>query len=139
MHIYMYRCRYLIFFTLAVFMTLTVSNKWTDKHIKQTNLNKMKNQLHIMTFFYLFSAEIRRQRLIEKYKHLKVCILEHLCVPHSPCSHCLLSFMLIFSINPIYSLFQASGKLDSYIEKRRKRNAAKDHRFMPYARPVDSE
>ncbi|KEH26813.1 ribosomal RNA processing protein 36 homolog [Medicago truncatula] len=54
--------------------------------------------------FYLKKSEIRRQRLIEKYKHLK-----------------------------------ASGNLDSYIEKRRKRNAAKDHRFMPYARSVDNE
>ncbi|KAL8112408.1 uncharacterized protein LOC141667756 [Apium graveolens] len=32
-----------------------------------------------------------------------------------------------------------SGKADSFIEKRRKKNAAKDHRFMPYRRSNDKE
>ncbi|OMO80223.1 Ribosomal protein S7e [Corchorus capsularis] len=50
--------------------------------------------------FYLKKSEIRKQRLIEKYKKLK-----------------------------------ASGKLESFIDKRRRKNAAKDHRFMPYRRP----
>ncbi|KAK6274800.1 hypothetical protein POUND7_004509 [Theobroma cacao] len=54
--------------------------------------------------FYLKKSEIRKQRLIEKYKKLK-----------------------------------ASGKLESFIEKRRRKNAAKDHRFMPYRRPNNSE
>ncbi|KAE8055254.1 hypothetical protein FH972_012106 [Carpinus fangiana] len=34
---------------------------------------------------------------------------------------------------------QASGKLDAFIEKRRRKNAAKDHRYMPYRRSNDSE
>ncbi|KAK7821353.1 ribosomal rna processing protein 36 like protein [Quercus suber] len=34
---------------------------------------------------------------------------------------------------------KASGKLDSFIEKRRKKNAAKDHRYMPYRRSNNSE
>ncbi|XP_022719956.1 ribosomal RNA processing protein 36 homolog [Durio zibethinus] len=54
--------------------------------------------------FYLKKSEIRKQRLIEKYKKLK-----------------------------------SSGKLESFIEKRRRKNAAKDHRFMPYRRPNNSE
>ncbi|GLT78281.1 hypothetical protein SLA2020_498210 [Shorea laevis] len=54
--------------------------------------------------FYLKKSEIRKQRLIEKYKNLK-----------------------------------ASGKLESFVEKRRKKNAAKDHRYMPYRRPNDVE
>lgn len=38
-----------------------------------------------------------------------------------------------------YNDLKASGKLDSYLEKRRRRNAAKDHRFMPYRRPTNEE
>ncbi|KAE8727013.1 putative Transcriptional corepressor SEUSS [Hibiscus syriacus] len=49
-------------------------------------------------------SEIRKQRLVEKYKKLK-----------------------------------ASGKLESFIEKKRRKNAAKDHRFMPYRRPNNNE
>ncbi|KAM7256237.1 hypothetical protein ACFE04_011978 [Oxalis oulophora] len=33
-----------------------------------------------------------------------------------------------------YNELKAAGKLDSYIENRRKKNAAKDRRFMPYRR-----
>ncbi|WJX57732.1 hypothetical protein P8452_43260 [Trifolium repens] len=33
-----------------------------------------------------------------------------------------------------YDHLKSSGKLDSFIEKKRKRNAAKDRKFMPYAR-----
>lgn len=29
---------------------------------------------------------------------------------------------------------QASGKLDKFLEKRRKKNAAKDHRYLPSSR-----
>jgi len=39
----------------------------------------------------------------------------------------------------IFIFAQASGKLDSFIEKRRKKNAAKDHRYMPYRRSNNSE
>ncbi|KAK7272452.1 hypothetical protein RJT34_29058 [Clitoria ternatea] len=53
--------------------------------------------------FYLKKSEIRKQKLIEKYNHLK-----------------------------------SSGKLEAFIEKRRRRNAAKDHRYMPYRRTDDS-
>ncbi|XP_052209905.1 uncharacterized protein LOC127813148 [Diospyros lotus] len=38
-----------------------------------------------------------------------------------------------------YKELKASGKLESYIQKRRSRNAAKDHRYMPYRRPDSSE
>ncbi|CAI9259641.1 unnamed protein product [Lactuca saligna] len=34
---------------------------------------------------------------------------------------------------------KASGKLASFIEKKRRKNAAKDHRFMPYRRPNEGE
>ncbi|XP_020209819.1 ribosomal RNA processing protein 36 homolog [Cajanus cajan] len=54
--------------------------------------------------FYLKKSEIRKQRLIEKYNHLK-----------------------------------SSGKLEAFVEKRRRRNAAKDHRYMPYRRSDDME
>lgn len=33
-----------------------------------------------------------------------------------------------------FNNLKSSGNLESYIEKKRKRNAAKDHRFMPYRR-----
>ncbi|KAM1168026.1 hypothetical protein ACFX2I_029898 [Malus domestica] len=48
----------------------------------------------------ILRSEIRKKRLMEKYKQLK-----------------------------------ASGKLEAFIEKRRRKNAAKDHRYMPYRRP----
>uniref|UniRef100_A0A2N9GW47 rRNA biogenesis protein RRP36 n=1 Tax=Fagus sylvatica TaxID=28930 RepID=A0A2N9GW47_FAGSY len=38
-----------------------------------------------------------------------------------------------------YENLKASGKLDAFIEKRRKKNAAKDHRYMPYRRTNNSE
>ncbi|THG21017.1 hypothetical protein TEA_026631 [Camellia sinensis var. sinensis] len=38
-----------------------------------------------------------------------------------------------------YEELKASGKLKSYVEKRRRKNAAKDHRFVPYRRPGTSE
>ncbi|TQD72057.1 hypothetical protein C1H46_042415 [Malus baccata] len=50
--------------------------------------------------FFLKKSEIRKKRLVEKYKQLK-----------------------------------ASGKLEAFIEKRRRKNAAKDHRYMPYRGP----
>lgn len=34
-----------------------------------------------------------------------------------------------------YQELKASGKLDKFMEKRRKKNSAKDHRFLPYRRP----
>ncbi|KAI5322781.1 hypothetical protein L3X38_031853 [Prunus dulcis] len=54
--------------------------------------------------FFLKKSEIRKKRLMEKYKQLK-----------------------------------GSGKLEAFIEKRRRKNAAKDHRFMPYRRPDNTE
>lgn len=54
--------------------------------------------------FFLKKSEIRKKRLVEKYKQLK-----------------------------------ASGKLEAFIEKRRRKNAAKDHRYMPYRRPDATE
>ncbi|KAL6270408.1 hypothetical protein ACE6H2_027319 [Prunus campanulata] len=54
--------------------------------------------------FFLKKSEIRKKRLMEKYKQLK-----------------------------------GSGKLEAFIEKRRRKNAAKDHRYMPYRRPDNTE
>ncbi|KAJ7952372.1 ribosomal RNA processing protein 36-like [Quillaja saponaria] len=34
-----------------------------------------------------------------------------------------------------YKELKASGKLEKFIEKKRRKNAAKDHKFMPYRRP----
>ncbi|MBA0831158.1 hypothetical protein Goarm_015642, partial [Gossypium armourianum] len=82
------------------------SAKNTDAVILSAHKKKEKEAAkHGKRPYYLkkynfFAAEIRKQRLIEKYKKLK-----------------------------------ASGKLESFIEKRRRKNAAKDHRFMPYRRP----
>ncbi|KAK6935325.1 rRNA biogenesis protein RRP36 [Dillenia turbinata] len=54
--------------------------------------------------FYLKKSEIRKQRLVDKYKSLK-----------------------------------EAGKLESFIEKKRRKNAAKDQRYMPYRRPSDEQ
>ncbi|KAB2055238.1 hypothetical protein ES319_A11G022600v1 [Gossypium barbadense] len=77
------------------------SAKNTDAVILSAHKKKEKEAAkHGKHPYYLKKSEIRKQRLIEKYKKLK-----------------------------------ASGKLESFIEKRRRKNAAKDHRFMPYRRP----
>ncbi|KAL6124658.1 hypothetical protein ACLB2K_077170 [Fragaria x ananassa] len=47
--------------------------------------------------FFIKKSDIRKKRLIEKYKNL-----------------------------------EGSGKLDNFLEQRRKKNASKDHRYMPY-------
>ncbi|KAK8503809.1 hypothetical protein V6N13_021594 [Hibiscus sabdariffa] len=81
------------------------SAKNTDAEILAAHKKKEKEAAkHGKRPFYLKKSEIRKQRLIEKYKKLK-----------------------------------ASGKLESFIEKKRRKNAAKDHRFMPYRRPNNSE
>lgn len=54
--------------------------------------------------YYLKKSDIRKQKLIEKYKDLK-----------------------------------ASGKLESFIEKRRRKNASKDHKYVPYRRPNNEQ
>ncbi|XP_016459513.1 uncharacterized protein LOC107783063 [Nicotiana tabacum] len=38
-----------------------------------------------------------------------------------------------------YKELKASGKLEAYIEKKRRKNAAKDHRYLPYRRPGEQE
>ncbi|KAK1319937.1 hypothetical protein QJS10_CPB04g01097 [Acorus calamus] len=38
-----------------------------------------------------------------------------------------------------YNNLKAEGKLESFIEKRRKKNASKDHRYMPYRRPANED
>ncbi|KAK6130106.1 hypothetical protein DH2020_036156 [Rehmannia glutinosa] len=53
--------------------------------------------------YYLKKSELRKQKLVEKYKELK-----------------------------------ESGKLEAFIEKKRRKNAAKDHRYIPYRRPTDN-
>jgi len=37
-------------------------------------------------------------------------------------------------LNALQPPQQASGKLDKFLEKRRKKNAAKDHRYLPSTR-----
>ncbi|KAJ4783877.1 hypothetical protein LUZ62_035123 [Rhynchospora pubera] len=37
-----------------------------------------------------------------------------------------------------YNELKDAGKLDAFIEKRRRKNASKDHRYMPYRRPGES-
>ncbi|KAH6782338.1 rRNA biogenesis RRP36-like protein [Perilla frutescens var. hirtella] len=36
-----------------------------------------------------------------------------------------------------YKELKESGKLESFIEKKRRKNAAKDHRYIPYRRPME--
>ncbi|XP_071730739.1 uncharacterized protein [Rutidosis leptorrhynchoides] len=38
-----------------------------------------------------------------------------------------------------FKALKASGQLASFIEKKRRKNAAKDHRFMPYRRPNENQ
>ncbi|KAG5610135.1 hypothetical protein H5410_021416 [Solanum commersonii] len=38
-----------------------------------------------------------------------------------------------------YKSLKAAGKLESYIEKKRRKNDAKDHRFLPYRCPGEQE
>ncbi|KAH9609504.1 hypothetical protein KSS87_014050 [Heliosperma pusillum] len=38
-----------------------------------------------------------------------------------------------------YNDLKATGKLNSFIQKKRRRNAAKDHRFMPYTRQSNND
>ncbi|KAF2297667.1 hypothetical protein GH714_002128 [Hevea brasiliensis] len=38
-----------------------------------------------------------------------------------------------------FTKLKESGKLESFIEKRRRKNASKDHRYMPYRRPSNTE
>ncbi|XAR72430.1 hypothetical protein NMG60_11019059 [Bertholletia excelsa] len=90
---------------------------WIDKQLKSASAKQLEKEIlaeHKIKEkeaaklgkrpFYLKKSEIRKQRLVEKYKELK-----------------------------------ASGKLESYIEKRRRRNAAKDHRYIPYRRPTNTD
>uniref|UniRef100_A0A5B7BMN0 rRNA biogenesis protein RRP36 n=1 Tax=Davidia involucrata TaxID=16924 RepID=A0A5B7BMN0_DAVIN len=90
---------------------------WIDKQLKSASAKRTDNQILAehkkkereaakkgKQPYYLKKSEIQKQRLIEKYKDLKV-----------------------------------SGKLESFIEKRRRKNAAKDHRYIPYRRSNNSE
>ncbi|KAL3833551.1 hypothetical protein ACJIZ3_008287 [Penstemon smallii] len=52
--------------------------------------------------YYLKKSDVRKEKLIEKYKELK-----------------------------------ESGKLEAFIEKKRRKNASKDHRYIPYRRPTE--
>lgn len=76
------------------------ASRRTDKEILAEHKKKEREAAkHGKKPYYLKKSEIRKQKLIDKYKELK-----------------------------------ASGKLESFIEKKRKRNASKDHRYMPYRR-----
>ncbi|CAN6557247.1 unnamed protein product [Malus baccata var. baccata] len=65
---------------------------------------KNEHEIELMKPYASLVAEIRKKRLVEKYKQLK-----------------------------------ASGKLEAFIEKRSRKNAAKDHRYMPYRGPDATE
>lgn len=83
----------------------SVSTKRSDKKILAEHKKKEREAAKQgKQPYYLKKSEIKKQKLIEKYKDLK-----------------------------------ASGKLESFLEKRRKKSAAKDRRFMPYRRSNDDE
>ncbi|WZZ83540.1 hypothetical protein YC2023_104112 [Brassica napus] len=42
-------------------------------------------------------------------------------------------------LNEEYNSLKESGKLSLFLDKRRKKNATKDHRYMPYRRADTSE
>ncbi|KAK3005492.1 hypothetical protein RJ639_016051 [Escallonia herrerae] len=87
----------------------SASRKHTDVEILAKHKKKERDAaLQGKQPYYLKKSEIRKQKLVEKYKELKQ------------------------RVN--YVIYQASGKLESFIEKRRRKNAAKDHKFMPYRR-----
>ncbi|CAN0907522.1 rRNA biogenesis protein rrp36 [Linum grandiflorum] len=90
---------------------------WIDKQLKFDTSKQVESSIliehkkkereaakHGKQPFYLKKSDIKKQRLVDKYKELK-----------------------------------ETGKLASFIEKKRKKNAAKDHRFMPYRRPETDE
>lgn len=52
----------------------------------------------------------------------------------SPCRPPPKLLLVLFPPHPTPSSSQASGKLDKFLEKRRKKNAAKDHRYLPSTR-----
>lgn len=81
------------------------------------------------------AAEIRERKLIKKYNELKVYFIpwnidfdSFLFLKIKYLSLLLASFISLLDS-------QEGGKLDAYIEKRRKKNASKDHRYVPYKRP----
>nr|XP_011470554.1 PREDICTED: ribosomal RNA processing protein 36 homolog [Fragaria vesca subsp. vesca] len=78
------------------------SSKHTEAEILAKHASRYDQVLMIQIF--LIAADIRKKRLIEKYKNL-----------------------------------EGSGKLDNFLEQRRKKNASKDHRYMPYRRPDNIE
>ncbi|XP_004308637.1 PREDICTED: ribosomal RNA processing protein 36 homolog [Fragaria vesca subsp. vesca] len=71
---------------------------WIDKQLKSDSSK------HTEAEILAKHTDIRKKRLIEKYKNL-----------------------------------EGSGKLDNFLEQRRKKNASKDHRYMPYRRPDNIE
>lgn len=46
----------------------------------------------------------------------------------------LMLFMLLNSQLTILEFEQSTGKLDAYVERKRRKNAAKDRRYIPYQR-----
>lgn len=49
-----------------------------------------------------------------------------------------ISYTILLTI-AFYETTQESGKLESFIEKRRRKNASKDRRYMPYRRSSNTE
>jgi hypothetical protein len=85
--------------------------------------------VYLKFVFVSWPAEIRQRKLMDKYNELKV-------------MHSGFMWLLIFyadgHLSPYAWIYvdhlQETGKLDAFIEKRRKKNASKDHRYMPYRR-----
>lgn len=42
---------------------------------------------------------------------------------------------IMWLMDGIFSYDQSSGKLGTFVEKKRRKNAKKDHKYMPYRRP----
>jgi len=59
-----------------------------------------------------------------------------ICIDASPTKKLFLSFLQL-ELAEKYKELQRAGRLDRFLEKRKKRNAAKDHRYMPSTRRSD--
>jgi hypothetical protein len=93
----------------------------------------------LLIWFFLIAAEIRKQRLIEKYKNLKVPTFLYQDVQNILLGVLLGSYGSGINIIRSFLCDQESGKLESFVEQRRKKNATKDHRYLPYRRPDHPE
>lgn len=92
----------------------------------EISLFVMQKKCLITCNLCVVAAEIRKQTLAEKYKELKVHQLD-------------LWLVLVVYIDEFVVINQESGKLEAFMEKRMRRNAAKDRRYMPYRHPTEEQ